>query len=362
MANEATGFRDSWRIALVVGGLAALGPTITHTPYPALAVLFALVQVVALWWMPRHPSAVLAIVVVGGAGTQYLVHAYGPGICLVVLCTYAWLRPARRSLAGLVFTIVVFGALALVEQRTSDTLLWTVAAVLAWSWGALGRALGERREAERRRAVLEERARIARELHDVLAHTVSVMVVQASAADDIFDVDPAKARVAVRQVEASGREALAELRGFLRAIRPDEGAAEPADAPQPGLADLDRLAASLSNVGLALDVQLDELASEDVPQVVGAAVYRIVQESVTNTIRHAKATNIHVVVRRAGDELCVEVTDDGRGPGRLSGVGTGHGIVNMRERARLLGGTLETGPAPSGGFRVQARLPMEGAR
>ncbi|KAA2261123.1 sensor histidine kinase [Solihabitans fulvus] len=306
-----------------------------------------------MWWMGVRPELVTAVVLSAGTGIQLLCPAIGPGVTLVVLCTFAWLRPARVSMWGLA------GAVLLGTAATASTGHWVAAALsvvgalLAWSWGALGRARSARRQAEARRAVLEERARIARELHDVLAHTVSVMVIQASAADDVFDLDPAKARKALRDLESSGREALAELRRFLLTVRSvdDERAGE----PQPGLSELDRLARSVSTAGLDVVVRLD--SPEPLGRGVELSAYRIVQESLTNTLRHARASRAEVVVRVADGHLLVEVRDNGRGGGRLADHGAGHGILGMRERATMLGGTLDAGPDPAGGFLVRALLP-----
>nr|WP_277820204.1 histidine kinase [Actinomadura sp. RB99] len=257
----------------------------------------------------------------------------------------------------------VTAAVAAAQDRL--VALWPVAALLAWSWGALGRAEAARRHAEARRAAVEERARIGRELHDVLSHTVSVMVVQAAAADDVFDANPGLARRAVRNLEAEGRQALAELRHFLRSVRDADGG--DADGSVPGLGDLDRLAASVTGAGLRVRIQREGMAEVRVPSGVGLAVYRIVQEALTNALRHARAGRADVMLRYAGGRLDVDVRDDGPGaltapggPGSEAAglAGSGQGIAGMRERALLLGGTFEAGPDPDGGFRVRASLPV----
>jgi signal transduction histidine kinase len=229
--------------------------------------------------------------------------------------------------------------------------LWLGAVLLAWSWGALARARGARRVAERRQAVLEERARIARDLHDVLSHTVSVMVVQAAAADDVWESNPAQARAALKRTEEAGREALAELRGFLRTVREE---AEDDAAPQPTLDDVPRLAGTMGDSGLRVTLRRE--GAGEVPLGVQAGAYRIVQEALTNTLRHARASAAEVLLRIDESELCVRVRDDGTGGGSVRK--GGHGLLGMRERAGLLGGTLAAGPRAGGGFEVEARLPL----
>jgi signal transduction histidine kinase len=353
------GVSTKWRAVLAGCVLVALSPTFFLAPATAsapvaraVAIALAVVQAAAMWWMPVRPVLVTGVVLVAGAITTVFFPAIGPGVSLIVLSTLAWRREARVSLWGLAGAVVAYGAVSLATGHWTGVALWFAAALLAWSWGALSRAWEARRRAEARRAVLEERARIGRELHDVLAHTVSVMVVQAAAADDIFELDPTKARMAVRQVEASGRQALSELRGFLKTV---------GDEPSPRLADLTQLASSLSTTGLRVTIRQEEQEGGHVlGPAVEASVYRIVQESLTNILRHAQAANADVLVRVGPEHVEVEVTDDGHGRGRLTGAGSGQGIIGMRERARLLKGTFEAGSREDGGFRVYARLPVNG--
>ena len=231
--------------------------------------------------------------------------------------------------------------------------------VIPW---ALGEAARNRRRAidqESRRAVSEEQARIARELHDVIAHSVSVIVVQAAAAGDVFDERPDRARAALRSIEDAGREALGELRRLLAAVQPGpEG--EP-QHPQPGLARLGELAAPLRAAGLDVAVRRESGGEDPLPAGVDLSAYRIIQEALTNTLRHAGASRAEVTVRRRGRVLDLDVRDDGDGGDGARAEpegGGGRGIAGMRERAAMLGGTLEAGPLPEGGFRVHARLPV----
>jgi signal transduction histidine kinase len=365
---------DAWlpprrRALLVACSLAVLCPLFFLTPRglspeagrQVLAVL-AVVQAGGMWWMGSRPAVVTAVVLCAGAGIQLLYPTIGPGVALVVVSTFAWLRPARASVWTLAVVIALSGVITLVAGRWGDALLWLAATLLAWTWGALGRARSARRQAEAARAVLEERARIARELHDVLAHTVSVMVIQAAAADDVFDSSPERARQAIRDLEGSGRQAMAELRRFLRTIRTLEGAgpfdAEAAGAPQPMLSDLPALARPLTP-GLEVVIRQEGLDGVTLAPGVELSAYRIVQESLTNVVRHARARTARVNIGVADGELTVEIHDDGKGGGRFGDLGGGHGITGMRERAVLLGGSVEAGPAPAGGFRVCARLPLE---
>jgi signal transduction histidine kinase len=183
---------------------------------------------------------------------------------------------------------------------------------------------------------------------------VSVIVVQASAAEDVFDTRPDQARAALRSIEQAGRDALRELRTLLGGAPGDPDPTH----PQPGLARLDELAEPLRLGGLDVVVRREGEAPE-LPAGVDLSAFRIVQEALTNTLRHARATRAEVTVRFGERELELEITDDGRGSPSALVNGAGQGLVGMRERAALLGGTLEAGPLPGGGYRVHARLPLE---
>jgi signal transduction histidine kinase len=212
-----------------------------------------------------------------------------------------------------------------------------------------------KREENARQAVFTERVRIARELHDVVAHHVSMMGVQAGAARVVIDRDPGKAKDALAAIESSSRQAVAELHrllGFLRQDGEEDGL-----APQPGVAQLERLAASMSDTQLAVDLTV-EGDVRPLPHMVDVSAYRVVQEALTNTLKHARASHAHVHLRYWPGELEVEVADDGRGVGNGAGPNdSGLGLIGMRERAALHGGRLSAGPAPGGGFAVRVRLP-----
>jgi signal transduction histidine kinase len=221
---------------------------------------------------------------------------------------------------------------------------------------ARARRLENERDERERVAVAAERRRIARDLHDVIAHSVSVMIVQAGAARLLLAEQPARAAGPLLAVEQAGRQALAELRRLLGMLR--AGAAQAALTPQPGLAELEALVAQTRAAGLPV-----ELAVEGQPTALSRgldlAAYRIVQESLTNARKHAGPAHAHVMVRFAHEALELSITDDGSAPNGNSG---GHGLVGMRERVALYGGDFEAGPRAQGGFRVAARLPLEPTR
>ncbi|MDP1848563.1 MAG: sensor histidine kinase [Solirubrobacteraceae bacterium] len=216
------------------------------------------------------------------------------------------------------------------------------------------------REENARRAVFEERVRIARELHDVVAHHVSMMGVQAGAARMVIDRDPAKARDALAAIEASSRQAVDELHRLLGFLR-QAGDADDL-APSPGVSQLPSLAAGMSDSDLAVEVGVEGEA-RPLPPTVDVSAYRIVQEALTNTLKHAGASRADVRLRYAPGALELEIVDDGRGAGAATGGGSGLGLIGMRERAALHGGQLTAGPVPGGGFAVRVTLPTaDGAR
>jgi signal transduction histidine kinase len=222
-----------------------------------------------------------------------------------------------------------------------------------------------REETARRRAG-EERLRLARDLHDITANTIAVIAIQAGVAEEALQDGPEPAREAVRAIRASSRQALAELKATVATLR--EGEATTARGPLPSLDRLDELVAQARGVGIQVELTVAGTA-RPLPPAVEVTAYRIVQEALTNVLRHAQATSAAICVRYQGDALEVEVDDDGRGgqpaaASRASGGGVpagghpGHGLTVMAERAAAVGGRLEAGPRPTGGFRVHARLPL----
>jgi signal transduction histidine kinase len=325
----------------------------------ALALAFAAVQAGAMVPMRRRPELSMAVGVLAGVGLEALSPGIGwLGQAAAVLAYYTRVRPPARSLS--VLALLVAGTpWKLARGDWTDLLLAAAGPALGWTLGELARTRALRREDLQRRILALERQRIARELHDVLAHTVSVIVVQAGAAEDVFDTRPDLARKALASIDRAARSTLSELQMLLQAVSPQDDQAT--DAPQPGLDRLDELVASLQVVGLRVELERDAEAAP-LPAAVDLSAYRIVQESLTNTLRHSQATRARVVVRREPGSVRLEISDDGpaRPAGRVGGTGR-RGIVGMRERARLLGGTLDAGPCPGGGFRIRADLPVEAA-
>ncbi|HET7048952.1 MAG TPA: sensor histidine kinase [Solirubrobacteraceae bacterium] len=321
-----------------------------------------------------RPLAVLAVTV--GAETLLLLFSSQTTVpfgALVALYTVASRceRPVSIRAAEWVALPITIGVTADSGPHPEDIIPKLALFAIAWVLGdnirtrraylaeleARAARLEREREEQAERAVIDERTRIARELHDVIAHNVSVMVVQASAGEDVFDTDPARARESLSAVASTGRAALSELRRLLGVIRAeeDDGAGY---APQPGIEYLDELVGQIRETGLAVELSvLGELRA--LPEGVGLCAYRIVQEALTNTLKHADASQAQVSVRYVADALELEVVDDGRAAPVVNGDTAGHGLIGMRERVALFGGELSVGPRAGRGFAVSARLPLE---
>jgi len=316
----------------------------------ALGLALTAIQCGSLYWLRRRPELVTAICVATGAGLIAL-HPYvgSLGAANIAVCGLASARPPRRSLVGLAAMVALAPLNLTAGGGVAQTLLAVAGPALSWAFGELVRMNQVRRCERLERVRVGERERIARELHDVIAHNLAVIVLQAGAGADVFDAQPEQARAALRAIDGAGRSALGELRRLLAVVSGDEPR-----APAPSLAQLDALAASVRATGLDVELQVED-DGEPLPALVDLAAYRIVQEALTNALRHAHATRVQVRVRRSTDALAVEVLDDGSG---TPGPG-GRGLVGMRERAERLGGALEAGARTSGGFRVAATLPLE---
>ncbi|MFJ2187091.1 sensor histidine kinase [Kitasatospora sp. NPDC087861] len=286
----------------------------------------------------------------------------------VALCLITATRPRRSSRAAfalvMVFLVLHIG---LVHGNTVGIFTGThigsadgaaLLALIAW---LVGRSMRENREHARAlstraaaEAVTAERLRIAREMHDTVAHSIGIVALQAGAARRVIDTRPDRAREALAEIENAGRETLAGLRRMLVALRRADGEAS-AIVPQ-GLADLDRLAAATTAAGVRVEVRRQG-DQGPLPPEVDLSVFRVIQESVTNVVRHADTRSCLVRVdRRTAGEVSVEITDRGRGRGGEPG--GGFGLAGLRERVALLHGEFDAGPRPEGGFRVTARLPL----
>jgi signal transduction histidine kinase len=270
----------------------------------------------------------------------------------------------RLATIGLVVGVAAFWVVVFVSAQVDFGSFFFSAtlAVAPWLFGRIARArhlrlLAAEREQEQRAriAVGDERARIARELHDVVAHSVGVIVLQAQGARRVFERDPERAREALESIERTARTALADMRGSLGVLRREDD--ERALAPQPGVDDLNQLIEEAKAGGLTVELAV-EGERVPLPQGIDLSAYRIVQEALTNVIKHAGRARARVTLRYLDDELEVEVADDGRGPGR-AGDGSGLGIIGMRERVEAHGGRLDAGAGTEGGFLVRASLPLD---
>ncbi|MER7470301.1 sensor histidine kinase [Micromonospora sp. NPDC000018] len=356
-------------VVLATGSVALVGLVVQSrgidTAAEWAALLAVLASSAALYVRRRHPVpvGVVALVAVGAYGA--LLHRPGPIMLVFVVALYTVVDEGHLAVAiGLGLGSVVAFAVADSYHRTANsangaTLLhagWLIAVIVGVTRNrraylaeaqARARSAEQRMEEEARRRATEERLRIARELHDVLGHHLSLINVQASAA--LHRPDPTRSAQALTAIKQTSKETLRELRTTLGILR-QEG--EAPTAPAPGLNLLYELVTAAGRSGLEIRTELTE--TRPLPPEVDLAAYRIVQEALTNVTRHAGATAAVIRVRPDRDDVLVEVEDDGTGaPGP-----PGNGILGMGERARALGGSLTTGPRPAGGFRVRARLPL----
>jgi signal transduction histidine kinase len=286
----------------------------------------------------------------------FTISVYAAGMAAALLL--GALDDPVQSRVGLV--VVLSGSLIVVSNDpshvASEYIFVPVLFAIAWLAGFALRERGARADAAEERAsraVFEERVRIARELHDVVAHHVSMMGVQAGAARMVVDHDRAKAKEALAAIELSSRQAVAELHRLLGFLRQASDADDL--APQPGLGQLDQLAASLGESELAVRVCV-EGERRELPPTVDVSAYRIVQEALTNTLKHSVASRADVNLRYWPGELELEIVDDGTPTGTPATASGGLGLIGMRERAALCGGQLSAGPAAGGGYAVRVRL------
>jgi signal transduction histidine kinase len=279
--------------------------------------------------------------------------------------TVATLR--SRQVAALVFLMTV-SVLVVVSQRVAEPIVWSdvVASVLvvlgAWVLGEGTKRWAQRVEQlaeQAAQAAADERVRIARELHDIVAHHMSVISLQAGVAQYVLDTDPPTARKALETVGDTSREALTEMRRLLDVLRVDHDEADP--RPQPGLATLGELAERSRSAGLPIDVVITGQARQLAPGP-DLCAYRVAQEALTNVLKHAGPANARIDIDYGEETLTLKVTDTGTEAAAHGVSATSHGIRGMRERAALYGGVLTAGPLAGGGFGVTLRLPMTEAR
>lgn len=350
----------------------------THYGSGFAAAAVVAVATLALAWRRRRPLATLLVVTAAIAGPELFarltVTLWGHFVPLLI-AAYAvarWCESRLHTAVGVVVMLAAIGVLMLRVPSIGTAANVPFALVPLTGVFVAGRVmrhretrhrdlaahasrLEEAREAQIAAAVADERARIARELHDIVAHCVSVMVVQAGASEDLLERSPERAREPLRAVQETGRQAVAELGRMLGLLRDGDPAGLDL-APQPGTAQLPELADRMCALGLpvALTVSGDQ---RPLPPGVELAAYRVVQEALTNTLKHGgPGATAHVEVRYLPRTLDVEITDDGR---TGATAGTGHGLIGMTERAAVYGGTIEAGVRPEGGFRVHITLPLD---
>lgn len=344
-------------------------------PLDLLAVVLLVAGPAALLGRRRHPVPVLVAVLAVTMTYVGLGYPFGPIFVSLVVAFFTAVTAGRRLVAWVGAGVLVSSAaLATLVGRDSGSGLAGLAGLAAWLLVVLTAAEGARvgreraaeaehaREEAVRRRASDERLRIARELHDVLAHNISLINVQAGVALHLMDEQPEQVRGALAAIKAASGDTLRELRSTLGVLRQvDE---ELPRQPAHGLADIDELVAGAAAAGLSVRTEVGG-EYRPLPSGVDLAAYRIVQEALTNVRRHAGLATATVSVRYDDRDLTVRVDDDGSG-GTAAGhmaadpTGSGNGIAGMRERASALGGQLEAGPRSGGGFRVQARLPLSG--
>ena len=342
----------------------------------ALGVTLALLSTVPVAWRARRPLTVFAIVLFANGACIYAAAphqaAFQPFVALVLTAYSVGSRAeGRRSLwvppLLLVASVPFFVAAWRHGQDLGNIIPSFVWLVAGWATGRTvrswrhknaalelaNRELTEQRELQAQAAVAVERGRIARELHDVVAHNVSMMVVQAGAAARVVRDQQPDVRNALEVIAATGRETVDEMRTLLGVLRSEDGQA--ALKPQPGLADLEQLVSGVREAGLPVTLRI-EGAARPLPPALDLSAFRIVQEALTNALKHAGPARAQVTVRYEDDLVSLEITDTGRGP--HDGLGTGHGLVGMRERAAMFGGKLEAARGEGGGYTVRAKLPV----
>ncbi|MGW2313544.1 sensor histidine kinase [Actinomadura luteofluorescens] len=368
--------------AALAGGafavLAAMTLVSIHTGSPSRMPLYSWALLVvacgALYFRRSHPVAVAAVTLAACAVYYPVTEPDGPAVLTFVVALYTAAAEGHLTAAVVLVGIAVAGTVA-GDRRDDVNHLADAAGFLLIGWFVAVVAIGgvvrnrraylreaqerarvaERgREAEARRRAIEERLRIARELHDVLGHNISLINVQATAALHGLRREPQRAEDALTAIKQASKDVLREMRATLGVLRQVDEAAPV--APAPGLARLDELTGGLAAAGLKIRTEV-EGEPRPLPAEADLAAYRIVQEALTNVTRHSGATSAVVRVRYGAEDVVVSVEDDGT-PGSGAPSAGGSGIRGMRDRAEALGGGLDAGPGPDGGFTVRARLPL----
>jgi signal transduction histidine kinase len=351
---------------VAVGYALVLSAMLVHSRTMSVPLGLAAITVIclAIAMRRRHPVIGLTVVLIVSVALRWPYQSLLPAWCALYLVAATGRR--RTALTALAANLIA----PLAQVRAFDRVfLLSVISVLVWTVGhAVGRHRAYERELRRhhalqaeaeleqaRRGVTEERMRIARELHDVVAHSMSVITVQAGFGHLVIDDHPGQARAALGAIETTGREALTEMRRLLGVLREDGPDGASALSPAPGLSDLDHLVAQTAKAGVR--VQLTIIGQpRQLPSGIDVSAYRIVQEALTNVVKHADVPTGRVAIGYREHELSIEITDDGLGGDPPDG--HGHGLIGMRERVQLYGGSLRAGARPGRGFQVVARLPL----
>jgi signal transduction histidine kinase len=361
---------------LAVGWISSAAPTANdpffrYTPRDWLFALLLILASVPYAWRRRWPTAAFLVSLL--STTVLWLLGYNAGaLPLLLLFGGYFVAIARPTWEVIVCSAVALGCFALLwwaggaPYGARDAFTSVLAVAITVGLGRAGRlrvdlanARAQAAEEATRRQSSEERLRIARELHDIIGHSLGTIAVQAGVGRHLMDTEPSKGAEALDNIAQISRDSLDEVRAVVAALRDDE----PPYHPTPSLADLPNLIENVRATGLAVELTLPDDV-EAVPRQIGAAVYRITREALTNVLRHAGASTASVQVNHRDGRVEVAIRDDGAGSGdgRRPGSGTGHGIAGMRERAEALGGSMSAGPSSDGGFLVTATLPVGSGR
>jgi signal transduction histidine kinase len=350
-----------------------------YEPQDALSVVLVIASAVPFVFLRRAPLAVLLVSTSAVVANSLLGHNEGatPFFLWVAVVVLAATCTTPKVIAGAVAIFAGLFAQVVADGSGLDAGGFALNCVLFAAMFMFGRnlrsrkeriealeeraqALEREKEENARLAVANERLHIARELHDVVAHSMGVIAVQASVGEHVIDENPAEAKRALEAISGVSRSTLAEIRRMLGVLREtdDDSGGSPTYAPAPGLDDLDRLVQEVDGAGVPVSVAYDGNRVE-LPRGVDLTAYRIVQEALTNVMKHAGTASASVLVHYEPGALGLEIVDDGRGVNGRSDGRSGHGLLGMRERVAVYGGTLDAGPKPGGGFRVAVRLPYD---